>query len=768
MTTPTIKSYAERLSGPENAARRTVAGLVASALAVLPLHEVFTDWAWLPNVWFAMLLTIGPAALLRMRYPARGIHLLPGLIITIVYLTVRFVPDHAWGGFLPLGKTWSDVAVLNRDFHDTIRDGSAPLHSTEAIRMVLAALLVLFAVAVDLVAVVARRPALAGVPFLLLFTLAGAMPRHAVGWFWFVLAALGYLLLLSSDARDEVSRWGRLMPHAAGASGAAVKALTGRRIAVIAIVVALAVPLALPIRKSNLLADALHGTHGGGGGGGVALDPFVRLKGQLDRRDPTELLQVDTSGLGGHRPLYLSQIVLDTYDSSGWHQGSKGRTDPLSTTTFGVEPSGTRVEGTFPYSATITIEGLDDVTAPLFQSPSRIEGLSGNWAWSEQNGTLIGDDIKRGESYTEAVQEPDPSIPALEHSRSVANDPALQRWLQRPAIMPAEVENQVNKVTRNQTSPYAKAMAILKYFGPQNHFGYSLSTKTGDSGSDLVDFLRNKAGFCQQYAAAMSIMLRMAGVPSRVVVGYTHPAPDKEGKFAVTTNDAHAWVEAYFAGAGWLPFDPTPLGGIDAGRAAQIPWAPKAAQPALTLPSASAGSSGSSVNNGRRFSLENGGGSGVTVRGDSGPPAWVGWLVLGIVGLIILVILLPGAVRLSRRRARLRASARDPDPLWQELADTAVDLGYVWSPVRTPRQVVTWLRREGVSGEAGSSLRTLAGAVEVSRYAGPSTAVATRELVGDLRRVEVSLRSSRTRWERVRARLLPGSLGWLRRRGRRH
>jgi len=81
-----------------------------------------------------------------------------------------------------------------------------------------------------------------------------------------------------------------------------------------------------------------------------------------------------------------------------------------------------------------------------------------------------------------------------------------------------------------------------------------------------------------------------------------------------------------------------------------------------------------------------------------------------------------------------------PDPLWQELADTAIDLGYVWSTVRTPRQVVIWLRREGVRGEADGALQTLAGAVEVSRYAAPRDGVATQELVTDLRRVEVSLR----------------------------
>jgi hypothetical protein len=146
---------------------------------------------------------------------------------------------------------------------------------------------------------------------------------------------------------------------------------------------------------------------------------------------------------------------------------------------------------------------------------------------------------------------------------------------------------------------------------------------------------------------------------------------------------------------------------------------------------------------------------------------WATWLLVGIAGLVVLVFLVPALVRLQRRHRRLRAAARDPDPLWRELADTAVDLGYVWSPVRTPRQVVTWLRREAVDGEAEQALRTLAGAVERSRYAAPGNGSGDRTLVAELRRVEVSLRSTRSGWERTRARLLPLSLGWTRLGGRR-
>ena len=58
----------------------------------------------------------------------------------------------------------------------------------------------------------------------------------------------------------------------------------------------------------------------------------------------------------------------------------------------------------------------------------------------------------------------------------------------------------------------------------------------------------------------MGVMLRLAGVPARVVLGYMHRRAGRQRQLHVTTFDAHAWVEAYFPGLGWIPFDPTPTG----------------------------------------------------------------------------------------------------------------------------------------------------------------------------------------------------------------
>ena len=82
----------------------------------------------------------------------------------------------------------------------------------------------------------------------------------------------------------------------------------------------------------------------------------------------------------------------------------------------------------------------------------------------------------------------------------------------------------------------------------------------------------------------MAVMLRLANVPSRVVLGYAHAVPNVSGQFAVSTFDAHAWVEAYFAGIGWVPFDPTPLAGISGGAANDLPWARHPKQTTQPIP----------------------------------------------------------------------------------------------------------------------------------------------------------------------------------------
>jgi transglutaminase-like putative cysteine protease len=89
---------------------------------------------------------------------------------------------------------------------------------------------------------------------------------------------------------------------------------------------------------------------------------------------------------------------------------------------------------------------------------------------------------------------------------------------------------------------------------------YTLSFRPWPSGQPLNDFLFvTRAGHCEYFATALALMLRSVGVPTRLVAGYRGGLwLEATEEYFVRLNDAHAWVEFYFPGRGWLRFDPTP------------------------------------------------------------------------------------------------------------------------------------------------------------------------------------------------------------------
>src|SRR5690606_36189786 len=111
-----------------------------------------------------------------------------------------------------------------------------------------------------------------------------------------------------------------------------------------------------------------------------------------------------------------------------------------------------------------------------------------------------------------------------------------------------------------KTTQYDQVKAIYDYFDVG--FRYSLTTEPGDSGHPIVDFLRTKQGFCVHYAAAMAWLVREAGYPARVAIGFTRGRGPSQGVYELTNHNLHAWTEVYFGGVGWVPFDATPPSAI--------------------------------------------------------------------------------------------------------------------------------------------------------------------------------------------------------------
>jgi hypothetical protein len=103
--------------------------------------------------------------------------------------------------------------------------------------------------------------------------------------------------------------------------------------------------------------------------------------------------------------------------------------------------------------------------------------------------------------------------------------------------------------------------------GLRRGYRYSLSLRRDRSLDPIEDFLfQQQAGHCEYFAASMVVMLRLRGVPSRVVTGFQAGDWNEYGRyFTVRQRDAHAWVEAFIPGAGWVGFDPSPRAEFEAG-----------------------------------------------------------------------------------------------------------------------------------------------------------------------------------------------------------
>jgi hypothetical protein len=136
-------------------------------------------------------------------------------------------------------------------------------------------------------------------------------------------------------------------------------------------------------------------------------------------------------------------------------------------------------------------------------------------------------------------------------------DSIRQTYLQLPAVDP-RVPDLAKQITARDSTPFDKARSIESYL--RSNFGYTLDLSGPPQADPLAYFLfQKRAGHCEYFAAAMTVMLRSLDIPARYINGFqTGEFNDVAGDLVVRASDAHSWVEAYFPGFGWLTFDPTP------------------------------------------------------------------------------------------------------------------------------------------------------------------------------------------------------------------
>ena len=752
----------------------TLAAGGAVALGAAPLGAVFDEWSWLWYAWAAVATVTGAHLLARyLRMPAPLVPVF-GAAGLLLYLTAVFCTDGALFGIIPTPDSLRLLHAGIDEGFQNINDFATPVPTTTGLVLLTAGALGLTTIVVDVLAVSLRRPAVSGLALLALYAVPVAVVLGGVPWVLFAIAACGYLMLLLVEGRDRLAHWGRPVgaaPRSAGAAAGPIQVppddapapLTGQRIGAVAIALAVILPVMVPGMTGNTLNKlSQSGTGDGTGNGNGPLNEFAALRGQLRQGQQITLMTVSTDL---PRPQYLRTKVLDRYqDNVGWTASNvSARTQVGDGNELPAPDADGLSPNTTPYNTEVKLTGdYNDNYLPVYYAPDRLDNVGDGWRYDNGKSVIVSDRRSGDFTYTVHGNEPTPSVEELESSQQLSNEQANRlpdRVTIVPADLPKKVSDTAKQITRDRNSPYEKAKAINDYFTDGTHgFEYSETTIDGNSGSKLVDFLTNKHGFCEQYAAAMAVMLRVLDIPSRVVIGYT-PGIQSDNQWTVTNHDAHAWVEAYFAGVGWTYFDPTPLSD---GRTVAPAYAPRpqASNDPSSGSSASANpSAGPTANQLPKEDLDPGSsGSG---RQGSGVITPHRLLVTAIVIAVILLLLVPAFVRVSIRRRRLRAAGgADAEAAaraaWDEVVGTAADYGVpVWAN-ETPRGLARRLGHElDLGDDASRGLRLVALAEERARYA-PRAGV-DGDLSAAVRAVRHGLRGEAGRRRRWRAALLPPS-----------
>jgi transglutaminase-like putative cysteine protease len=753
--------------------RLTVAAAVATIAASLSLYPLVSGWLWFWEGVGVVTVVALAGGFTRLRVLPVPVCALAGLAGVLLYLNVLFASAQAVLGLIPTRASLVHLWQLaTRGLEETNRL-APPAPARPSILILTVAGIGMIAVATDLLAVRLRRPAVAGLPLLVLFCLPLTTDLHQ-GIFGamtvFCLGVAGYLALLAVDGRERLRLWGRLVtvwhrgqaPAAAARSGPNTKELAaaGRRIGLAAVVIALFIPLLVPGLRNHKLFSG-----GGGGGGGLVTlpNPLVQMNAELRRSDPIHVLSYQTTD---RDPQYLQVYVLSNLTTQTWtlaptsgvavHDGKLPTTPGLS------RP----VTATNQTSRITLSRGL--TTGPRTASflplpyPARTVDVSGDWRTDPRTLTMFSAEDLGGLSYSVSSREVSPT----------------ERQLQDAGPIPASIMNQYLKVpdtfqpltklaeqiTKGQTTSYGEAVRLQRWFADSGKFTYSLDVAQQPTAKALIRFLtKDRQGYCQQFAFAMAVLARLLDIPSRVGVGYTAGTSLGHGRWEVKTSDAHAWPELYFQGAGWLRFEPTPSGSGGQATAVQPAYSrpptlvgpggtPEGATPSPSPaePGSTAAKSGALP---KLLHLGGPAGGGRTAGGSSVP---VGPLVAVLAGLVLIT---PRSVRSLTRRRRWLAATDDrkrAQAAWQELLDDLTDHKISWSPSESPRalasRVATELRLTPAQADA---LTRIAHAAERARYARePGDSTTLREDIDLVRRAVAAGSGRPARWY---ARLMPAS-----------
>jgi hypothetical protein len=521
-------------------------------------------------------------------------------ILGIALFLRTAVPQTLIAGIIPSVATPGEVAHEMSQALDLIRFGVAPVFPSAGLVGILAVLM--WIVGGLYVWGAAGGPTTAMViPSLGLYLQFAVMDRVRPGWGWMGASIAVLALSVAAIALERRSEAGR------------VRDLEGRPLPRRAR--GWAVILALLVAGGSLVATQgaagmvppngnLPWRLGGGYGpgfGGVAFDRLADLQQRIIRRSNAILFRATlSSGAPPADQIYWRMESLDDFDGESWRP-SAAVADFYSPESIGGDPAHAYRGTTDVISERIQIDLLRSLVLPTAGTARFLQSDSVNVAGFQTtpDGSLLYQaQLGEGDQYQVEAVFPDfdadlaalATLPdgtlsplfanaaedgvfALEAATGggEAGRPAdIERFTELDEDLPPAIAQIARRQTLGATTDFERAWLLQWWFRDSNQFEYSTDVSTGHGVLVLEDWLSDatsqnfRTGYCEQFAASMAVLGRALGIPSRVVWGFTPGSvqthADGTEVIVVRDNNAHAWVEMWMDGFGWVKFDPTPRG----------------------------------------------------------------------------------------------------------------------------------------------------------------------------------------------------------------
>jgi transglutaminase-like putative cysteine protease len=246
-------------------------------------------------------------------------------------------------------------------------------------------------------------------------------------------------------------------------------------------------------------------------------------------------------------PTYWRTAAFGRYIGTGWERTTETRSYDPPLYDDGVN----RVE----YNVTLNQTAA---SLPTPWRPAAVDGIDGDSLVMREDGSIEPSGaLSNGTIFSGVSQQP-PDSPAVLRAAEDTTPAAFERYTELPEDTAPRLAAQTGNIVADADGRYETAEAVKDWLRGDKRYSLEAYRETESVAETFV--FEMEAGYCEYYATAMAAMLRTQDIPTRYVVGYTSGQRVADGTYQVRGMNAHAWVEVYFDGVGWVQFDPTPGG----------------------------------------------------------------------------------------------------------------------------------------------------------------------------------------------------------------